>query len=177
MYCPNCGKPLNGSSNYCPDCGYSIGAITNHQAAVSSQRPLKSKSEFISEHLKKSSYYSLVIFSVIFDSIALLLFILNFNKLEVIFSRYSSDSSKLEALIPFFVVIVFFIIGSVLIASAKKVSKKVQNEYNIYILTEPQEIRRNTSGRILGTNEWMCPKCGKIHQNYVGSCGCGGEKP
>lgn len=27
------------------------------------------------------------------------------------------------------------------------------------------------------SNEWKCPKCGKIHQNYVGTCGCGEKKP
>lgn len=26
-------------------------------------------------------------------------------------------------------------------------------------------------------NEWKCPNCGKIHQNYVGSCECGEMKP
>lgn len=26
-------------------------------------------------------------------------------------------------------------------------------------------------------NEWRCPKCGKINQNYVGTCGCGEVKP
>ena len=26
-------------------------------------------------------------------------------------------------------------------------------------------------------NEWKCPKCGKINQNYVGTCGCGTNKP
>ena len=25
--------------------------------------------------------------------------------------------------------------------------------------------------------EWKCPKCGKINKNYVGTCGCGEEKP
>lgn len=25
--------------------------------------------------------------------------------------------------------------------------------------------------------EWKCPKCGKINQNYVGTCGCGEVKP
>ena len=25
--------------------------------------------------------------------------------------------------------------------------------------------------------EWKCPNCGKINQNYVGSCGCGTPKP
>lgn len=26
-------------------------------------------------------------------------------------------------------------------------------------------------------NEWKCPKCGRINQNYVGTCGCGEVKP
>lgn len=26
-------------------------------------------------------------------------------------------------------------------------------------------------------NEWQCPKCGRINQNYVGTCGCGEVKP
>ena len=28
-----------------------------------------------------------------------------------------------------------------------------------------------------GENEWKCPNCGKINQNYVGTCGCGERKP
>ena len=28
-----------------------------------------------------------------------------------------------------------------------------------------------------GENEWKCPGCGKINQNYVGTCGCGERKP
>ena len=28
-----------------------------------------------------------------------------------------------------------------------------------------------------GPNEWKCPGCGKINQNYVGTCGCGERKP
>ena len=27
------------------------------------------------------------------------------------------------------------------------------------------------------SNSWICPKCGKINQNYVGTCGCGKGKP
>lgn len=26
-------------------------------------------------------------------------------------------------------------------------------------------------------NAWICPKCGKINQNYVSTCGCGERKP
>lgn len=35
----------------------------------------------------------------------------------------------------------------------------------------------NEQNRSAGKNEWECPKCGKIHQNYVGTCGCGEGKP
>ena len=31
--------------------------------------------------------------------------------------------------------------------------------------------------RQAGANEWKCPTCGKINQNYVGTCGCGTLKP
>ena len=31
--------------------------------------------------------------------------------------------------------------------------------------------------KIAGENEWKCPSCGKINQNYVGTCGCGERKP
>ena len=31
--------------------------------------------------------------------------------------------------------------------------------------------------RVPTENEWKCPKCGKINQNYVGACGCGERKP
>lgn len=30
---------------------------------------------------------------------------------------------------------------------------------------------------ISGDDEWVCPNCGKVHKNYVGSCGCGQIKP
>lgn len=28
-----------------------------------------------------------------------------------------------------------------------------------------------------GANEWMCPHCGAVNQNYVGTCGCGARRP
>lgn len=28
-----------------------------------------------------------------------------------------------------------------------------------------------------GQNCWVCPKCGNVNQNYVGTCGCGEVKP
>lgn len=43
----------------------------------------------------------------------------------------------------------------------------------------------NTGGGVTSTssmvnssgNEWRCPNCGKVNQSYIGTCGCGEEKP
>lgn len=29
----------------------------------------------------------------------------------------------------------------------------------------------------ISDNEWKCPNCGKVNQNYTGTCGCGQQKP
>lgn len=34
-----------------------------------------------------------------------------------------------------------------------------------------------TISRDISANEWKCPRCGRINRNYVGTCGCGKEKP
>lgn len=33
------------------------------------------------------------------------------------------------------------------------------------------------SERVAGDNEWKCPNCGRVNQNYVGTCGCGERRP
>lgn len=35
----------------------------------------------------------------------------------------------------------------------------------------------NSAEKNNDTNSWTCPKCGKVNQNYVGTCGCGEAKP
>ena len=176
MYCSNCGKEINSSTKYCPDCGCSVGSAPNYQAPASSYQPLKTQSEFVNDYLKKSSYYPLLIFSIIFDVIGTLVILFNTDKLEILFSSYSYSSSKEEAFIPLLFAIILWIIGSALMIAARRENRKANEEYNVYILTEPRE-RRNTYVSTPGIGEWKCPKCGKIHQNYVGSCGCGGERP
>lgn len=41
----------------------------------------------------------------------------------------------------------------------------------------PKPVQSQTPVAKPSVNEWQCPKCGKIHQNYVGTCGCGEQKP
>lgn len=35
----------------------------------------------------------------------------------------------------------------------------------------------NSAPAIPTGNEWKCPNCRKINQNYTGTCGCGQQKP
>lgn len=42
---------------------------------------------------------------------------------------------------------------------------------------ESPEENTGVTDEIIGDNEWKCPKCGTVNQNYVGSCGCGQIKP
>lgn len=35
---------------------------------------------------------------------------------------------------------------------------------------------KSTPNKSVAANEWKCSKCGKINQNYVGTCGCGQTK-
>ena len=40
----------------------------------------------------------------------------------------------------------------------------------------PNNIPRAPQGSA-GPNEWKCPTCGVVNQNYVGTCGCGTRRP
>ena len=44
-------------------------------------------------------------------------------------------------------------------------------------LTNKENNQNKTYNQTLNTNEWICPKCGRTNQNYVGTCGCGEVKP
>lgn len=49
-------------------------------------------------------------------------------------------------------------------------------EENVAVPASP-EVKEVAGERIPTANEWKCPKCGRINQNYVGTCGCGEVKP
>ena len=38
-------------------------------------------------------------------------------------------------------------------------------------------VRGEEPAPVVADNQWMCPMCGAINQNYVGTCGCGHNKP
>lgn len=49
--------------------------------------------------------------------------------------------------------------------------------YTTNINTSPIFKDSNTPITTPSVGEWKCPKCGKINQNYTGTCGCGEVKP
>lgn len=51
------------------------------------------------------------------------------------------------------------------------------NAYNDRLSAQPIFRDEKPISKTLTENEWKCPKCGKINQNYVGTCGCGTNKP
>lgn len=49
--------------------------------------------------------------------------------------------------------------------------------YTTNINTSPIFKDSNTPITTPSAKEWKCPNCGKINQNYTGTCGCGEVKP
>ena len=60
------------------------------------------------------------------------------------------------------------------------IKEKPAQEEPVIVVEEPSEEKPAKDAapeREAGENEWKCPSCGKINQNYVGTCGCGQGKP
>lgn len=68
----------------------------------------------------------------------------------------------------FWYVLLFGIFGAIMVVALPDRNSEKSNQTN-YI--------NNSVSRTPSTNEWKCYKCGKINQNYVGTCGCGETKP
>lgn len=59
-------------------------------------------------------------------------------------------------------------------AETTETPKPVFKNINTESIETPKPVKKE---RVPSENEWKCPKCGKINQNYVGTCGCGEMKP
>ena len=51
-----------------------------------------------------------------------------------------------------------------------------EDNYNTALFRD-KAINDNRKAKIDSSKEWRCSNCGRINQNYVGTCGCGKNKP
>ena len=133
----------------------------------------KDKSSFLKEYRSKHpEIWSYVIFEIIFDIIGTILFFWNVTEL-IDYYHYESDEPRIIFLI--FIGILFWIIGLVFLCLIRKVESNGVKEYENYLLsltnTQKNSVQNSNS------TVWICPKCGTEHSRYVGTCGCGEERP
>lgn len=63
------------------------------------------------------------------------------------------------------------IIGVAIGGIAKAIANRSNNQKNTG--NTPPIKKADDKNRPAGENEWKCPACGRVNQNYVGTCGCG----
>lgn len=59
-------------------------------------------------------------------------------------------------------------------------SERIRTATNVYNNADSENPNNHESvynNESISNNEWKCPSCGKINQNYTGTCGCGQQKP
>ena len=183
MFCKNCGKIIPANSKFCPECGASSNNASHSGEGYSHT---KTKAEFLKEYRSThSGYYGALFCSITCTIIGVIIILMNLDNISKIMSRYASDSTKFDAMIPFIITAVLWALGSIFLAVAKSQDREAQIEYERYLSTgetTKSSLPSNQSTNPARTNntrfsEWICPKCGKRHAGYVGTCGCGEERP
>lgn len=174
MFCKNCGKLISADSKFCPECGATFNSARNYSHK-------KTKAEFLRDYRSThSGYYGALFCSITSTIIGFIIILMNLDNISTIMSRYASDSTKFDAAIPFIISAVLWALGSIFLAVAKSQDREAQLEYERYLsertLPSTQSLNHNGANNI-NSSEWICPNCGKRHSAYVGTCGCGEERP
>lgn len=112
----------------------------------------------------KSSVFKTV--AIIFAILGIIGGIVNGNQALDGFSFLTMIYSWIETAL---FVLIFYGIGTIL--EHLEELKKTNSQMSTTIKNDIEAKKEPTR------NEWKCPNCGKINQNYVGSCGCGTKKP
>lgn len=178
MFCPKCGKEVEQDSNFCKSCGFNINHINNSNYFASNNvhnfEQKKSKEEFLRDYRSThSEIWAYLVFSFIFDIIGAIIIIMNVTKID----KYMLNKEKTEVIFWIIVGLFMWLIGTIFIVKFKACDRKGVEEYERYLYRESRSLEKVESIRIPEQNEWLCPKCGKINANYVGTCGCGEVKP
>ena len=185
MYCQKCGKQIDDGSAFCQYCGVHTGKVYQNYNVQHTERKtehIKSKEEFMADY--RAKHPEIIVYFVLFAICIIagaIVFIMNFLE----FSNHHREENLNGMLIS-----VFFYVGAFAFLYAKNRSEKLaQTAYNTYLNDVNSQLDNivkyclNCSSPKVITfskpqgDEWQCPNCGKIHKNYVGSCGCGQTKP
>lgn len=142
---------------------------------------MKSKEEFMqqyrSQHPERLMY---VVLSILSDIVGAIIIVINGIKLIE-----TKSSSKQEELIIYIVIgAAFWIVGFIFNQLLRGCDRNGVLEFERYCSQLESEHKTNYNSSINYKhdasvplyNEWKCPACGRINQNYVGTCGCGQQK-
>ena len=141
-----------------------------------------SKEEYVKEHMKMSSGVKFAcVMGVIALGAGILLLINLYPRIEELIesfmewvelvSKYDENAGKYG--FKFFLLFICIVTANGVGLYIAFQRKKLEDHYIGYCEFKERE-RRHAKPEI---DEWKCPKCGKINQNYVGTCGCGQLKP
>lgn len=193
MFCQNCGKNLEDGVTFCSTCGCKIDVDFKSKALNNDK--LLSKEEFIfskpylkakHDKIRNAKIFNEII-TIIVWLITLFIVYKNYDdSLSSNFAKWIIYNPK-EILVPMIVALIvsFFVTILVNMVYADAPKKELENTYDEYVVEYRQierdnninAVRNNNVITVNNTNTWVCPNCGKVNQNYVGTCGCGTRKP
>ena len=139
---------------------------------------MKSKEEYMRDYRSRHpEYWIYLMISIILDIIGAIVIVA--NAIPLIKTR---SSSKKEELFIFIIIgVCCWIVGLIFTKLLQSCDRNGVTEYEKYRTELEVEHRMKyqntpvsnfTNGpTVVYANEWRCPKCGKVNQNYVGTCG------
>lgn len=114
------------------------------------------------------------IYGVILDCLA-------FKSLIPVFADVITDEVNLkkeDEVVAFIVLWIAVSIGAsiAILIGKSQIQAAADMEKKNSILTSPTN-QSTPVHQSKPNDNWYCPRCGKLNQGYVGSCGCGATKP
>lgn len=133
---------------------------------------MKSKEEYLEEYRKEHGTKTYMAFQIIFQLIGGIIMII--STINLVNGRKSERDTFIILLI---VGIFLFLIGFIFLKVFQNQETKALISWERYSTKSSEEKIIDKRTKTISENEWKCSSCGRINQNYVGTCGCGQRKP